>query len=82
MGTVLALIKALPQIISLVSAIVAYAKMRADRSAGYDQAVKDALTIALREVQEANDERNRAQAAHAAQPDSDDAFDRRFERKD
>lgn len=77
----LALVKALPQLIALLSAIADRAQSARDRGQGYDQAVLDGLKAAQDGVRQATAAVNEAEDRHRKDP-TDSAFDRRFERHD
>lgn len=53
-----------------------------DRALGRSEATKEALEIQARENAKAVDVWNDAAHQHAQNPDSDDAFDNEFKRKD
>lgn len=77
---VLAALKAVPAIISLISAIKASADAATNRGIGYDQAVADGITLASKQLQEADVAADEARARQAAHPDSDDGRDTAFRR--
>ena len=84
MGTgafILAALKALPELIALINAIMRAADQRTQRGIGYDQAVKDSLVEGARRVTAADEAEEAARKDHAAHPSDDDGFDREFERK-
>lgn len=78
----LALLRSLPELIALLKSVDERARSASDKQEGYDAAVAETLSRmrAAVESDAAADEEGRA--AQAAHPDSDDAFDRSFERKD
>lgn len=78
----LALIKALPSLIALISSVWNYARSAKDRGIGADQAVKAGLEIAAKGVDLAREAEREAAAAHAAHPNDDGGFDPAFQRKD
>jgi hypothetical protein len=78
---VLAVLKALPALISLVSALKNDADAATNRGLGYDQAVADGLKRAADMLAIAHQVEDEAQRDHASKSD-DSAFDRDFQRKD
>lgn len=77
----LALLKALPDLISLLSTIANMAQSSKERGIGYDQAVADGLKAANDGLLQATEAANEAQARHRADP-TDTAFDDQFRRPD
>lgn len=80
MTLVLALLKAAPEVISLVSRFKASADAAAARGQGYDQAVSDGLKEMSAQLAAADEAMNEARARQAAHPDSDDGRDTQFRR--
>lgn len=76
---VLAALKSLPALISLISAIKGSAEAAKNQGIGYDKAVKDSLQTAADRVRQAREIENEAAKDHAAKPD-DSAFDQEFKR--
>jgi hypothetical protein len=77
----LAALKALPALISLISALRSDADARANQGLGYDQAVADTLKKGADMIAAARQVEAEAEKEHATKSD-DSAFDREFERKD
>ena len=77
----LAALKALPALISLVAAIKTSADAATNRGLGYDQAVADTLKKGADMVATAHQVEQDTAAEHAANGD-DSAFDPEFQRKD
>lgn len=75
----LAALKALPALISLISAIKQSADAAANRGIGYDQAVGDSLKRGAEMVATAREVENEAAKDHATKAD-DSAFDPEFRR--
>ena len=53
-----------------------------DRALGHAEAEKEALEAQAKQNAQAVEEANKAESEHAKHPDSDDAFDQDFKRKD
>ena len=79
-GILLALVKALPQVLALINTIAGFVKSAQDRGIGRDQAVAEALALAAAELARAQQAREAARAEHARTRD-DTAFDGDFERR-
>ncbi len=75
----LAALKALPAVISLITAIKGDADAAHNQGIGYDKAVKDALEIKAARIAEARQIEEEAEKEHAAKAD-DSAFDQEFRR--
>jgi hypothetical protein len=80
-ATILALLKALPEVIALWNRIAIMADAATQRGLGRDQAVKEALQAATVDLEAANAARAEAEAAHNAHPNDDGGFDQEFQRK-
>lgn len=78
----LAVLKALPAFISLMSSIKATADAKTNQGIGYEQAVGEALAVAAHDHAAANTARLQAADAHAKNPTTDDGFDPDFKRPD
>jgi hypothetical protein len=76
---VLAALKALPALISLISAIKGSAEAAKNQGIGYDKAVKASLETAAARVRMAREVESEAEREHAAKSD-DSAFDPEFRR--
>jgi hypothetical protein len=76
---VLAALKALPALISLIQSIKGSAEAAKNQGIGYDKAVKDSLETAAARVKIARDVEIEAEKDHAAKAD-DSAFDQDFRR--
>lgn len=76
----LAALKALPALISLISAIKQSADAATNRGIGYDQAVADGLSLATKQLQDSDEAVNEAREKQAANPGSDDGRDTEFRR--
>ena len=70
----LALLGALPQLLTFLAALADQAKAAKARGEGYDQAVKDGLVRSADGLKAAIDATNAAAARHQAHPDDDSAF--------
>jgi hypothetical protein len=77
---VLAALKALPALISLISAMKASADAKRNQGIGYDQAVADGFAQITKQLQAADEAVSEARARQAAHPDSDDGRDTSFRR--
>jgi hypothetical protein len=77
----LAALKALPALISLVAALKNAAEARTNQGLGYDQAVAATLKKGADMLKVARQVEDQAAKDHATKAD-DSAFDRDFERKD
>lgn len=78
---VLALLRSLPELIALIKSVDERARSASDRQDGYNTAVAEALGR-MREAVESDAAADlETSRDHAAHPDSDDGFDREFERK-
>jgi hypothetical protein len=77
----LALLKALPLVLELLSAIADRARSARDRGIGYDEAVADGVKASIEGLRIATEAANEAEARHRADP-TDNAFDKRFQRDD
>ena len=75
------IISALPQIVGLIVRFVNFMHDRGLIDEGRKLAAADALEASARELRTAKQAEVEADAAHAANPASDEAFDRDFERK-
>lgn len=75
----LAALKALPALISLVSAIKGSADAAANQGIGYEKAVKDSLETATSRITQAREIEQEAAKDHATKSD-DTAFDQEFRR--
>lgn len=76
---VLAALKALPALISLISAIKGDADAAHNQGIGYDKAVKDSLEAGAARVTQARQIEQEAEKEHATKAD-DSAFDQEFKR--
>jgi hypothetical protein len=76
-----ALLKALPTLIALLSAIADRAQSARDRREGYDESVRDSIRAAHDGLLQATEAFNQAREQHKADP-TDDAFDKQFMRND
>lgn len=76
---VLAALRALPALISLISAIKGSADAAKNQGIGYDKAVKDSLETAAARVTTAREVEQEAEKDHVAKAD-DTAFDPDFRR--
>jgi hypothetical protein len=81
MLTFKAIVLALPKILALIQFITGMVRDAEQRGLGRKEAVAEALTIAHRQLAEADAAGREADAAHAADK-TDGAFDADFERKD
>jgi hypothetical protein len=79
-STITALITALPKILALIQFITGMVRDAEQRGVGRQEAINEALTLAHRQLAEADAAELEANAAHAKHPDSDDAFDNEFKR--
>jgi hypothetical protein len=77
----LAALKALPALISLISAIKVSADASANQGIGYDQAVADTLKKGADMLAVVKNVEQQAERDHATKQD-DTAFDTEFQRKD
>jgi hypothetical protein len=75
----LAALKALPALISLVAAIKQSADAATNRGIGYDQAVADGIKLMTRQLTEIDESVEEARAKQAAAP-GDDGRDTQFRR--
>lgn len=75
----LALLRALPELIALLSAIANRVQSARDRREGYDDAVAGALKEAADGLQQATEAANEAAERHR-KDQTDDAFDTQFRR--
>lgn len=75
----LAALKALPALISLISSIKGSADASANQGIGYDRAVKESLEMAAARIQMADEATQEAERDHATKAD-DSAFDQDFKR--
>lgn len=82
MGIFFALLKALPQLLTLVSAIWHFVEASVAKAEGRKEAIAEALAIATGEINRAARIKAEADTLHAAHPDSDEGFDSEFQRKD
>ncbi len=80
MALVLALLRAAPEVVALVSRFKTAADAAAARGQGYDQAVSDGLKAMSEQLAAADEAVNEAKARQAAHPDSDDGLDTQFRR--
>lgn len=76
---VLAALRALPALISLLAGVKISADAKANQGIGYDKAVKDSLETAAARVKQAREIEVEAEKEHAAKSD-DSAFDQEFKR--
>lgn len=76
---ILAVLKALPALISLAASIKNSADAAANRSIGYDKAVADSLKLASDRIALAHEVEQEAAKEHATKAD-DSAFDQDFKR--
>jgi len=74
-------LKILPTILSLINRLLAYARDRRMLKAGRSEAIAEQLDRLSATVSQARATEAAAEAAHATNQ-TDDAFDREFERKD
>ena len=79
--TILALIAAIPKIISFFSIVFNYVESQKDRSIGRKEAIEEALEIGGAELSRAIQIKAEADRIHANDP-TDTAFDSEFKRKD
>lgn len=80
MTTLWALLSALPKIVALFQFLAAMVRDAEQRGLGRQEAISEALTIAHRQLAEADAAEVEARADHAAHPDDDAAFDQEFRR--
>jgi hypothetical protein len=71
----------IPDLIALILAVVKHFEAARLKGEGRAEAVSEALVIAAEELRVATKAVYEAEEQHAANPDSDDAFDKDFERK-
>ncbi|MGM4906242.1 hypothetical protein AB8B21_05800 [Tardiphaga sp. 866_E4_N2_1] len=76
---ILALLKAAPELIALVSRLKASADAKAAQGVGYDQAVADGVKMMVKQLAEINESVEQARAKQAATP-GDDGRDTQFRR--
>jgi hypothetical protein len=81
MATLLAILSALPKILALIQLIGGMVRDAEQRGLGRKEAVAEALTIATSQIETANKVEAEAMQSHA-KDNTDDAFDRSFERKE
>ena len=77
-----AILKVLPQIISLLMAIARFISAAHERKVGRDEAALKALELATAAVERANQIRAEAEKEHANHPADDGGFDSDFKRAD
>lgn len=75
----LAALKALPALISLISSIKGSADAASNQGIGYDRAVKESLETAAARIEMADEAAREAERDHATKGD-DSAFDQDFKR--
>ncbi len=81
MTTFWAILKVLPQIIELIRFFAGMVRDAEQRGLGRSEAIAEALTIAHRQLAEADAAEVEAEEDHAAHPDSDAGFDQSFRRE-
>ena len=82
MATLLAILSALPKMLSLFQLVAGMVRDAEQRGLGRKEAIAEALTIAHRDIAAANAAENEATQAHRAHPDDDGGFDPAGQRKD
>jgi hypothetical protein len=78
--TLLALLKAMPQILSLITTIVGMVRDKEQRGLGRAEATADALAQAQQDIAYANAVEEDARRSHNQNPDTDAGFDLDFRR--
>lgn len=81
MGIFLALLKALPELITFISAVFNFVKSQVDRGVGRKEAIAEALTISAEQLKQVMVIKAEADRIHS-QDATDGAFDPEFKRKD
>lgn len=79
---ILSLIKAIPTLISFLDSLANYVKYQEAKGVGKTEAVNAGLLLSQQAVVDAKAAEEEAAARHRANPTTDDAFDKEFERKD
>lgn len=82
MTTFLAVLQALPKILTLIQFFAGMVRDAEQRGLGRAEAIAEAADKVQRDVQTARDAETKAKADHAAHPKDDGGFDPEFMRKD